>query len=112
MKRKSLIALAWWFTEKIKIRQAIIIESKVEYDSSKGELLIDKPKKFKYDEWLDGEKSVYMYLLYSVKNSIGTLLVYVIRKPIIIHSQSDSSTTVGFTKWTFFSPSTTRLTRR
>jgi hypothetical protein len=96
MKRKSLIALAWWVTEKIKIGQAVnldefddaarraaIIESKVEYDSSKGELSIDKPEKFKYEDWPEWEKSVYTYL-YSVKNSIGTPLVYVIRKPIFI----------------------------
>jgi hypothetical protein len=97
MKRKGLIALAWWVTEKIRTGavvnlddfhdaacRAAIIESKVEYDSFKGELLsIDKPDKFKYEDWPEWEKSVYTYL-YSVKNSIGTPLVYVIRKLIFI----------------------------
>jgi hypothetical protein len=96
MKRKSLIALAWWITEKVRVgaaidldkfddqaRRAAIIESKVEYESSKDELSIDKPDKFKYEDWPEWEKSVYTYL-YSIKNSIGIPLVYVIRKPIFI----------------------------
>lgn len=64
--------------------RASIIESKVEHDSSKGELSIDKPEKFKYEDWPEWEKSVYTYM-YCIKNSIGTPLVYVIRKPIFIH---------------------------
>jgi hypothetical protein len=96
MKRKNLIALAWWITEKVRVgaevnlnefddqaRRAAIIESKVEYESSKDELSIDKPEKFKYEDWPEWEKSVYTYL-YSIKNSIGVPLVYVIRKPIFI----------------------------
>jgi hypothetical protein len=46
-------------------------------------LSIDKPAKFKYEDWPEWEKSVYTYL-YSTKNSIGTPLVYVMRKPIFI----------------------------
>lgn len=96
MKRKSLIGLAWWITERVRTgvlidlndfddqaRRAAIIESKVEYDSSKDELTIDKPDKFKYEDWPEWEKSVYTYL-YSIRNSIGTPLVYVIRKPTFI----------------------------
>lgn len=96
MKRKSLIALAWWVTEKVRTgspidldefddeaRRSSIVESKVEYDSSKDELTIDKPEKFKYEDWPEWEKSVYTYL-YSIKNSLGTPLAYVIRKPIFI----------------------------
>jgi hypothetical protein len=96
MKRKSLIALAWWVTEKVRTgshvdldefddqaRRAAIIESKVEYDSSKDELTIDKPEKFKYEDWPEWEKSVFTYL-YSIKNCMGTPLVYVIGKPIFI----------------------------
>jgi hypothetical protein len=64
-------------------RCAVIIELKVEDDSSKGELSIDKPEKFKYEDWPEWEKSVYTYL-YSIKNSIETPLLYVIRKPIFI----------------------------
>jgi hypothetical protein len=96
MKRKSLIALSWWVTEKVRVgavvnldefddqaRRAAIVESKVEFESSKGDLSIDKPEKFKYEDWPEWEKSVYTYL-YSIKNSVGTPLVYVIRKPIFI----------------------------
>jgi hypothetical protein len=96
MKRKGLIALAWWVTEKVRtgsvvnldefddqVRRESIIESKVEYESSKGELSIDKPEKFKYEDWPEWEKSVYTYL-YSIRNSVGTPLVYVIRKDTFI----------------------------
>jgi hypothetical protein len=96
MKKKSLIALAWWVTEKVRTgspvdldefddqaRRAAIIESKVEFDSSKDDLTIDKPEKFKYEDWPEWEKSVYTYL-YSIRNSMGTPLVYVIRKPTFI----------------------------
>lgn len=75
MKRKNLIALAWWITEKVRVgaevnldefddqaRRAAMIESKVEYESSKDELSIDKPDKFKYEDWPEWEKSVYTYL--------------------------------------------------
>jgi hypothetical protein len=57
--------------------------SKVEFEATKGELTIDKPEKFKYEDWPEWEKSVYTYL-YSIKNSIGTPLVYVIRKDTFI----------------------------
>lgn len=94
MKRKGLSALAWWVTEKVRTgvpidldefddqaRRSAIIEAKVEQDSSKGEVSVDKPVKFKYEEWPEWEKSVYTYL-FSIKNSMGVPLVYVIRKPI------------------------------
>jgi hypothetical protein len=63
--------------------RAAIIESKVDYNSFKGKLSIDKPEKFKYEDRPEGEKSVYTYL-YSIKTSIVTPLVHVIKKPIFI----------------------------
>ena len=93
MKRKSLAGLAWWVTERVRTglpidlnefddqaRRAAILEAKVEHESMSSEVTIDKPEKFKYEDWPEWEKSVYTYFL-SVKNTMGVPLVYVIRKP-------------------------------
>jgi hypothetical protein len=92
LRMKGLIGLAWWVTEKVRTgatvditefdddtRRSSIIEARVEYDEGKVESQVDKPSKFKYEEWTEWEKSVYNYLL-STKNSLGVPLVYVIRK--------------------------------
>jgi hypothetical protein len=98
MKRKNLSALAWWVTERVRTGQVVnlddfddearrmaVVEARVEYDDSASEQVsIDKPKRFKYEEWPEWEKSVYTYLL-SVKNSLGIPLAYVIRKPTLDH---------------------------
>jgi hypothetical protein len=81
MKRKNLITLAWWITEKVSVgaevdlnefddqaRRAAIIESKVEYESSKDDLSIDKPDKFKYADWPDGKVSLYLSLFNQEQN--------------------------------------------
>jgi hypothetical protein len=108
MKKKSLIALAWWVTEKVRPGSpvdldefddqarcaAILIESKVEFDSSKDDLTIDKPEKFKYEDWPEWEKSIYTYL-YSIRNSMGMPLVYVIRKPTFIENLDRRGWTAG-----------------
>jgi hypothetical protein len=60
MKRKSLIALAWWVTKKVRTGAVIdldefddqahreaIVESKVEYEAAKGEFSIDKNSNMK-----------------------------------------------------------------
>lgn len=92
MRKKGLIGLAWWVTEKVRTglpvdttefddnaRRASIVEARVEHEEGKIESQIDKPNKFKYEEWTEWEKSVYTYLL-STKNSLGVPLAYVIRK--------------------------------
>jgi hypothetical protein len=96
MKRKSLIALTWWVAKKVRTGAVIdldefddqacheaIVESKVKYEAAKGELSIDKPEKFKSEDWPEWEKSIYMYL-YLIDNSIGMPLVYVNRKDTFI----------------------------
>lgn len=101
MKRKSLIGLAWWVTEKVRCGEVInlddfddearllsISEAKIEFDEKKVESQATKPEKFKYSEWTEWEKSVYTYLL-SIKNGRGVPLAYVIRKDSLYHELDD-----------------------
>ena len=101
MKRKGLIGLAWWVTEKVRMgvpvdlasfddeaRRTSIIEARVEHEEGKGESQAVKPEKFKYESWIEWEKSLYTYLL-ALKNSIGVPLAYVIRKPSMYHDMDD-----------------------
>lgn len=95
MRRKGLIGLAWWITDRVRLgeqvdislfdddaRRVAIIESKVEKDSKSTDLESSKPDKFKYEDWPEWERSLYTYLL-SLKNSQGVPLVYVIRKDAV-----------------------------
>jgi len=101
MKRKGLIGLAWWVTEKVRMgvpvdlanfddeaRHTSIVEARVEHEEGKGESQAVKPEKFKYESWIEWEKSLYTYLL-ALKNSIGVPLAYVIRKPSMYHDIDD-----------------------
>lgn len=101
MKRKGLIGLAWWVTEKVRMgipvdlanfddeaRHTSIVEARVEHEEGKGESQAVKPEKFKYESWIEWEKSVYTYLL-ALKNSIGIPLAYVIRKTSMYHDMDD-----------------------
>ena len=106
MRKKSLIGLAWWVTERVRTglpvdvtqfdddaRSASIIEARVEHDEGKSESQVDKPDKFKYEEWTEWEKSVYTYLL-STKNSLGIPLAYVIRKDSMYLEMDDRTSLV------------------
>lgn len=106
MRKKGLIGLAWWVTEKVRTglpvdvtdfdddtRRASIIEARVEHDEGKIDSQIDKPNKFKYEEWTEWEKSVYTYLL-STKNSLGVPLAYVIRKDSMYLEMDERSSLV------------------
>jgi hypothetical protein len=101
MKRKGLIGLAWWVTEKVRMgvpvdlasfddeaRHTSIIEARVEHEEGKGESQAVKPEKFKYESWIEWEKSLYTYLL-ALKNSIGVPLAYMIRKPSMYHEMDE-----------------------
>jgi hypothetical protein len=92
MRKKGLIGLAWWVTEKVRTglpvdvtefdnngHRASIVEARIEHEEGKIDSQVDKPDKFKYEEWMEWEKSVYTYLL-SMKNSLGVPLAYVVRK--------------------------------
>lgn len=96
MRKKGLIGLAWWVTEKLRTGlpvdvaefdddawRASIIEARVEHDEGKVDAKIDKPNKFKYEEWTKWEKSVYTYLL-ATNNSLGVPLAYFIHTIFLI----------------------------
>jgi hypothetical protein len=66
MRKKGLIGLAWWVTERIRTGmqvdltqfddeacRAAIIKARVEYDKGKIDSQIDKPNKFKYEDWTE-----------------------------------------------------------
>jgi hypothetical protein len=66
MKRKGLIGLAWWVTERVRMgvpvdlatfddeaRRASIIEARVEHEEEKGDSQAVKPDKFKYESWIE-----------------------------------------------------------
>lgn len=71
-----------------KARCMAIIEARVEHEEGKGESQAIKPERFKYESWIEWEKSVYTYLL-ALKNSLGAPLAYVIRKPSMYHEMDD-----------------------
>lgn len=96
MKKKGLIALAWWITERVRTgepidlqqfdddaRRSAIVEARVEKVDNGDDTQASKPEKFKYEDWTEWEKSVYTYLL-SVNNSLGVPLAYVIRKDALV----------------------------
>lgn len=104
MRRKGLIGLAWWITDRIRLGEAVditlfdesakrasIIESKVEKSSKSSDSESAKPDKFKYEDWPEWERSLHTYLL-SLRNVQGIPLVYVIRKNNSMEIELDDRT--------------------
>lgn len=90
---KMLQGLAWFVTDAelrgvsdIRISDFIdnkddwYLQAQLHYDKE-GEPSIDKPSKFKYEDWVHWEESLYLYLD-SIKNQKGIPMSYVIRKDL------------------------------